>query len=155
MRPKRWGWGCVGMRIKSTIMKIILFIAIVLLVAIGCKNQEENVEVFERQGTYGSTTKQTADEKVSAATSSYHADPDYKYEYRTGTSGNYRYNYDVNGSDPDGNDVSGNISVSGKYGEGIIEDANGDERDVDVEWVRYGVLEAIDEDGNTYELEVD
>jgi len=123
-----------------------------LVICVGCRNKEDQSNQFQ-QSIYTDNSVSSAQDEVSADT--YHIDSDYKYEYRTGTSGSYEYNYDVNGSDYDGNDVSGNISVSGKYGEGTIEDANGDERDVEVEWVRYGVMEATDEDGNTYELEVD
>ena len=76
----------------------------------------------------------------------------YKYEYRNGTSGNYEYNYDVEGSDENGNSVTGNINIQGKYGSGTIEDENGNELDVEVEWTGNGTLEATDDEGNTYEL---
>lgn len=79
----------------------------------------------------------------------------YKYNNRTrGVSGNYDYNYDVSGDGENGY-VSGNIDIEGKYGSGYLEDEEGNEISVDVEWVDYGVLEATDEDGNTYDLEVD
>lgn len=81
---------------------------------------------------------------------SYHVDDNYKYEHRTGSSGNYEYNYDVSG---DG--VEGNVDMQGKYGSGTITDEYGNEKDVEVEWVDYGVMEATDEDGNTYTMEVD
>lgn len=77
-----------------------------------------------------------------------------KYESRSGSSGSYSYNYDVSGYG-DGGYVYGNVDVSGKYGEGYIYNENGDELYVDVEWVDNGVLEAYDEEGNWYELEVD
>jgi hypothetical protein len=86
---------------------------------------------------------------------SYHTNPNYKYEYRMGGSGNYEYNYDISGSDEDGNSVSGNIDIGGKYGSGYIEDEDGNEKYIDVEWVDYGVLEGTDEDGNPYEFQVD
>ncbi len=80
---------------------------------------------------------------------------DYKYEYRTGTSGEYEYNYDVIGEDEEGEEVSGNVDTQGKYGEGTIIDSYGKEREVETEWVDYGVMEATDEDGNVYRLEVE
>lgn len=86
---------------------------------------------------------------------SYHTDPSYKYEYRTGSSGDYEYNYDISGSDENGNSVYGNIDIQGKYGTGYIEDEDGNEKSIDVEWVDYGVLEGTDEDGNSFEFEVD
>jgi hypothetical protein len=86
--------------------------------------------------------------------SNYHTDSDYKYNYRTGYSGNYDYNYDVSGSGDNGY-TYGNIDTSGQYGEGYIYDEDGNEIYVETEWVDNGVMEATDEDGNTYELEVE
>ena len=85
----------------------------------------------------------------------FNKDSNYKYEHRTGNSGDYEYNYDINGIDEDGNAVSGNIDVNGKYGSGTIEDEDGNEKSIDVEWVDKGQLEGTDEDGKSYELEVD
>lgn len=79
-------------------------------------------------------------------------DTTFKYESRTGSTGNYEYNYDVNGTDVDGNNVSGSIDVQGRYGTGTIEDEDGNEKEIDVEWTGKGTLEGTDEDGNTYEL---
>jgi len=86
---------------------------------------------------------------------SYHTDPNYKYEYRTGGSGDYEYNYDISGSDENGNSVYGNVDIQGRSGSGYIEDDYGNQKDIEVEWIDYGVLEGTDEDGNAYELEVD
>ena len=83
-----------------------------------------------------------------------HYDSDYKYEYRTGYSGNYGYNYDVSGYGDTGF-TYGNIDTSGKYGEGYLYDEDGNEVYVETEWTDYGVMEAYDENGNYYELEVD
>ena len=79
----------------------------------------------------------------------------YKYEYRTGSSGNYEYNYDISGSDADGNTIYGNIDITDKFGSGTIQDEYGNEKYIDVEWVDYGILEGVDEDGNYYEFEID
>ena len=78
-----------------------------------------------------------------------------EYEYRTGNSGDYTYNYNAFGFDSEGNEVNGNITVNGKYGNGILTDKNGNEINIDTEWKGYGKLKAIDEEGNEYELEVD
>lgn len=88
------------------------------------------------------------------APSSYIDDDSYKYNYRAGNSSNYSYNYDVSGSGNNGY-TYGNIDTSGKYGEGYIYDEEGNEIYVETEWVDYGVMEATDEFGNTYELEVE
>ncbi|HCQ12466.1 MAG TPA: hypothetical protein DIU01_04240, partial [Flavobacterium sp.] len=39
----------------------------------------------------------------------HHEDATYNYEYRTGTSGDYQYNYDVIATDSDKNKLEGNI----------------------------------------------
>lgn len=85
----------------------------------------------------------------------YHEDTTKEYEYRTGTSGNYTYNYNAYGFDNEGNEVSGNIAVNGKYGNGILTKTDGNEIEIDVEWIGYGKLLATDEEGNKYELTVD
>lgn len=85
----------------------------------------------------------------------YNSDSEYKYEYRTGATVNYEYNYDVMGEDEDGNEISGNVDMNGRYGNGYVTDDNGDEKEVEVEWVDYGKMEATDEDGNTYEMEAE
>lgn len=85
----------------------------------------------------------------------FHKDTVKEYEYRTGTSGDYTYNYNAYGFDSEGNEVNGSISVDGKYGNGILLKANGVETDINVEWISYGKLIATDEDGNEYELFVD
>jgi FlaG/FlaF family flagellin (archaellin) len=79
----------------------------------------------------------------------------FKYESRSGSSGNYEYNYDISGYDNNGNAVSGNIDIQGRYGSGTIEDQDGNQKSIDVEWVGNGELEGTDEDGNSYEFEVD
>lgn len=85
----------------------------------------------------------------------YHEDTTKEYEYRTGTSGDYTYNYNAYGFDNEGNEVSGNIAVNGKYGNGILTKTDGNEIEIDVEWIGYGKLLATDEEGNEYELTVD
>ena len=81
----------------------------------------------------------------------YHVDKTFQYEYRTGISGNYEYNYDVKGINTKGDSVFGNINVQGKYGAGIL---NAENRDIDIntEWVTYGKLKATDKNGNQYDL---
>ena len=81
-------------------------------------------------------------------------DAAYKYEYRAGVSGDYTYNYDISGQDFNGDLVEGNIDINGQYGDGSIIDSEGNTRLIDVEWINHGVLEVTDEDGNTYEMEV-
>lgn len=88
-------------------------------------------------------------------TSSYHIDTTYQYENRTGTSGNYKYNYDVIGIDSKGNELTGNISIEGKEGIGYLFDINQNKIKVIVEWMGHGKLKAIDNHSNQYELEVE
>lgn len=84
-----------------------------------------------------------------------HYDDSYQYNYRTGYSGNYDYNYDVEGYSDSGDYFYGNVDTSGKYGDGYIYDDYGNEVYVETEWTDYGVMEATDENGNTYEFEVE
>lgn len=84
-----------------------------------------------------------------------HTDSQYKYEFRSGESGEYKYHYDVTGTDADGNTINGAVDVSGKYGNGVIEDTDGNEVEVSVEWVGQGELRAEDSDGNVWDLEVE
>lgn len=80
----------------------------------------------------------------------------YKYNSRSGYSGSYEYNYDVNGyGGEDGNYYYGNVDISSDGGEGYLYDEDGNEIWVEGEWDSYGEIEAYDEDGNSYELEID
>ncbi|PIQ16752.1 MAG: hypothetical protein COW67_01190, partial [Flavobacteriales bacterium CG18_big_fil_WC_8_21_14_2_50_32_9] len=79
----------------------------------------------------------------------------YKYEYRTQNSSGYEYNYDVSGSDSEGNYVYGNITIVDNQGSGYIYDENDNEIYIDVKWIDYGVLQAFDENGEVYDLRVD
>ena len=119
------------------------YIYIVLFVFLSCKNKEEN-----RPNNFIQATQEEKQE-------TYHEDSTYKYEYRTDNSQDYQYNYDVSGYDDSGNEVTGNVFVECKYGNGTISDSDGNELDVEVEWIDYGKLKATDDDGNEYELEVD
>ncbi|MBI4683911.1 MAG: hypothetical protein HY755_01805 [Nitrospirae bacterium] len=67
----------------------------------------------------------------------------------------FSYDYDVSGTDSDGNQVSGNIEVDQNGGDGYIETDEGEEKHIDVDWTGKGKLEGYDEDGNYYELEVE
>jgi len=85
----------------------------------------------------------------------YHVDKTFQYEYRTGTSGNYEYNYDVKGINTKGDSVFGNINVQGKYGAGILNAENSMDVEINTEWLTYGKLKATDKNGNEYNLVVD
>lgn len=84
-----------------------------------------------------------------------HTDTVYQYEFRTGESGNYKYNYDVIGTDHQGNPITGNVSMQGKYGAGVLLDKKGNEIEVTLEWGGYGELKAEDKEGNVWELVVE
>lgn len=84
----------------------------------------------------------------------FHKDSIKEYEYRTGKSGNFKYNYNVFGVDGEGNEIFGNITVHGKYGNGIIFNKNGNKINVNVEWIDHGKLLGIDSDSIQYQLEV-
>lgn len=80
-----------------------------------------------------------------------HFDDNYKYEYRLGTTGSYTYNYDV--EDTSGLGIVGNCNMTGKYGQCIIIDENGDEVYAESEWIDNGIMEVTDENGEIYEME--
>ena len=111
----------------------------------------------------GDTRKQNTDEgKVNTVTttetqtdSRKEYNSEYKYNYRSGSSNHYEYNYDVVGTDENGDEVSGNVDMEGKYGTGYINDENDNEVYIEAEWIDNGELEATDDDGNTYNLEVE
>lgn len=82
----------------------------------------------------------------------YHIDTKCKYEYRTGNSGYYEYNYDVKGINIKGDSVCGNVNVSRKFGAGILFGDSVSEIEINTEWVSYGKLKALDKKGNEYLL---
>jgi replication-associated recombination protein RarA len=123
-------------------------IVVVLLVIYSCKKSE----VIEVKTFHSEPVTEIQNDNEAPT---YHTDADYKYEYRIGDTDNYKYNYDVTGSDSNGDEVNGNVSVEGKYGSGTITDTNGNTFEVEVEWIDYGKLKAVDENEAEYELEVD
>ncbi len=84
----------------------------------------------------------------------YHVDTEYQYEYRTGKSGHYEYNYDVKGVNIKGDSVFGNINVEGKCGAGILIFDSIADIEIKTEWIEYGKLKATDQNGNEYYLKV-
>lgn len=84
----------------------------------------------------------------------YHVNPVFKYEYRTGHPGHYKYNYHVKGINIQGDSVFGNINTEGKYGAGILITDSIPELEINTEWVSHGKLKAIDKKGNEYNLVV-
>ena len=92
---------------------------------------------------------------IAKDTSNYHVDTTYQYENRTGTSGHYKYNYDVIGFDSKGTEVHGNISIEGKEGNGFLMDTNHNKINIKVEWTGHGKLKAMDSRDNQYDLVVE
>ena len=70
-----------------------------------------------------------------------HYDPRYMYNYRTGNSGPYTYNYNVE-----------DMGSSGAYDCTIVNEY-GNEVQAEAEWIRNGMMIVTDEDGNEYEME--
>jgi hypothetical protein len=121
------------------------FILILLLLFIHCKDNKETVKVEQPKHI----VDVPVDEKTFKSPKQ-----NVKYEYRTGNSGNYNYNYDVEGEDQNGNYVSGNVEISSNGGDGYINDDEGNEIYIEVEWVGYGQIEGTDENGNNYDLSI-
>ena len=125
--------------------RCFLLLGLVLVMAISCK---KNYEVQPNNLISSPTSTINNEETI-------HTNTTYEYEYRKGESGNYEYNYDVSGTDDNGDEVSGNVSMNGKYGSGTITNSNGEEIEVETEWIDKGVLNATDNNGKEYELNVD
>lgn len=123
------------------------YIYLALLLLLACKDNRQ-APVRETPRGFIPHTKEVVEQ-------TYHQDTTCKYEHRTGKSGDYQYNYDVSGSDGKSGKVTGNITVEGKYGEGILTDEEGNKIKVTTEWVGYGKLKATDSNGNEYKLDVD
>ncbi|WP_333809254.1 hypothetical protein [Flavobacterium sp.] len=135
-------------------MKKLYFLNRILLVLIfafffNCKENNKKKEANEKEQIKPFLKKPPKDDIT------FHIDTTKEYEYRTGTSGDYTYNYNAYGFDKNGNEVTGKITVNGKYGNGILFNLNNEEIDIDVEWIGKGKLLATDKDGNEYELSVD
>ena len=133
---------------KLSPLSSILFL-LIFAIFFNCKENNVKKEIIEKEQIKPFLKTPPTDDVT------YHEDTTKEYEYRTGTSGDYTYNYNAYGFDDDGNEVTGNIAVDGKYGNGILTKANGDEIDINVEWIGKGKLLATDEEGNEYELYVD
>ncbi len=139
-------------------MKIIKhFYLIIFLLFLSCKKEPSNV--VESQSIYDTTKDTILPDDIETITPeeapSFHRNETYEYEYRTGYSGDYEYNYDIVGFDENGNEVTGNINISGKNGAGKIKDKNGNELNIHVEWYDHGKLKGEDENGTIYELTVE
>lgn len=129
--------------ISNKILLIFLF-----FIFTNCKKNEENKNTLKKEKI------KTFVEVPPTSDVTFHEDTINEYEYRTGTSGDYKYNYDVFGVDNEGNKILGNITVDGKYGNGIIINKKGKKINVDIEWVGHGKLKGIDSDSIEYQLEV-
>jgi hypothetical protein len=131
---------------KNIVKKLLLFTSVFVLF-----NTCVSTEVSKKQ-----TSVQHPEHKITIdSVTNYHQDKEFEYEYRTGTTNHYQYNYNVIGTDIDGNEVSGNINVEGKYGKGTLLNPKGNTTDITTEWIGYGKLSATDTDGTTYELIVE
>lgn len=132
------------------IIRIVFYLLLLLL--INCKKNPNIVVSKKAPFKENFALKDSA---IQPEVINYHTDTAYQYENRTGTSGQYKYNYDVLGFDSKGNAVIGNISIKGKEGIGYLFDANQNKIKVIVEWTGYGTLKAMDSHNNQYELEVE
>jgi hypothetical protein len=122
------------------------------LLSVSCNHPPETVEVAE---TDSFTSEYSPENPVAHDKETLHTDTDYKYEFRSGESGGYKYHYDVSGTDDEGNEVTGEVDMDGQYGNGVVHDSADIEVEVSVEWVGKGELSAEDGEGNVYELEVE
>lgn len=144
---------------KKFFLGAAIFVGIVMMGG-WSQSEEEPEPVSIPTSTYRAapstyTVPSTFSAPIQIRTVPVHYDDSYEYNYRTGYSGDYEYNYDIEGYSDSGDYFYGEVDTSGKYGEGYIYDDYGNEIYVETEWVDYGVMEATDEYGNSYEFEVD
>ncbi|MEM0577152.1 hypothetical protein [Flavobacterium polysaccharolyticum] len=132
--------------------KHTLLIFILLSCILSCQKQptQPKVQSFYQEKITPDDVKTLTPEEAKT----YHRDTVYQYEYRTGTSGNYEYQYQVHGLNETKDSITGLINIKGKYGAGILIDKNQDTLAVEVEWIDYGVLKGKDQRGRYYELRV-
>ncbi|SHH42408.1 hypothetical protein [Flavobacterium defluvii] len=127
------------------------FIIVLLFTFYSCKKTSappSQIKTFYKEVITADDRKTITPEEAKT----YHVNKTYHYEYRTGTSGNYEYNYDVKGINAIGDSVFGNINVQGKYGAGILNSDTVAEIEINTEWIAYGKLKATDKKGNQYDL---
>jgi hypothetical protein len=126
---------------------------LILLSALNsCKKQlpPQKINTFYKEVITSEDRKTITPEEAK----SYHINTEYKYEYRTGTSGHYEYNYDVKGVNIKGDSVFGNINIKEKYGAGILINDSITDIEIKAEWISYGKIKAVDNHGNEYHLVV-
>lgn len=135
------------------------YVLFLILFFLSCKETSSNTEEVQSLHQEASTVKKITPDDIETITleeaRTFYKNKKYEYEYRTGHSGSYEYNYDVIGFDENGNEVTGKINIEGKYGAGKIEDEDGNTHEIEVEWYDYGKLKGTDENGITYELTVE
>ena len=139
---------------KKSLLLFLSFIAI-----LSCKETSSNTDEVQSFHQETAPVEKITPDDIETITPeearTFYKNKEYEYEYRTGHSGSYEYNYDVIGFDENGIKVSGNVNIEGKYGAGKIEDEEGNAYDIEVEWYDYGKLKGTDENGITYELTVE
>ncbi|RKS14293.1 hypothetical protein C8C87_1567 [Flavobacterium sp. 120] len=129
-----------------------ILIIMMALGIISCKKEKppQKINTFYKEVIQPDDRKTITPEEAKT----YHSDAHRQYEYRTGKSGHYEYNYDVSGYNAVGDSVYGNINIEGKCGAGILTNITGGEIEITAEWIDYGKLKVVDKDGNEYNLQV-
>jgi hypothetical protein len=124
-------------------------ISFIIFVTLSCKKSPpQKINTFYKEVITADDRKSITPEEAKT----YHIDKTHQYEYRTGNSGHYEYNYDVKGVNSKGDSVFGNINVEGKCGAGILMCDTLSDIEINTEWISYGKLKANDKKGNEYQL---
>lgn len=134
-------------------IKKLLFPFLFFSLLTACKKvvQPPKINTFYKEAITANDRKIITPEEAKT----YHVDTEYQYEYRTGKSGHYEYNYDVKGINSRGDSVFGNINVQGKNGAGILRFDTIPDIEIKTEWTGQGKLKATDNQANEYFLIVD
>ncbi|CAD0005210.1 MULTISPECIES: hypothetical protein [Flavobacterium] len=133
------------------VLKNYLILLFIILLALSCKKADApppHINSFYKKVITADDRKTITPEEAKT----YHVDETYQYEYRTGNSGHYEYNYNVKGINVKGDSVFGNINVEGKCGAGILMNDSIADIEINTEWISYGKLKATDKKGNEYQL---
>jgi len=117
------------------------------------KTQQEQIQSFYAQED--TILPDDIEEITEVEKKTYHVDSKYEYNYRTGISDHYEYNYDIIGKDSLGNEVKGKINISGKYGAGKIINEKSEKKDIFVRWIENSKLVGKDRDSLAYEFVVE
>jgi hypothetical protein len=133
--------------------RIKKFVGFLLLIAIGLNlyNYYVKEPEFLASKSFQINPSEYKNERMLKVASEKYVD---FYQPKTTYATTKTYEYDVEGTDGNGDYVEGYVETSGKYGEGYILNEYGDKVEIEVEWIGNGEMTGTDDDNNEYNLKV-